>query len=280
MLRTSSFAAIAAVLLLASTAGAQAVLEDFEAYSIGYGSAEVMNISNLDENAFVNGQGPNLVLDGCTYSAGAGTLQWNGPGWYGTATKNILSNSAGLLTLIYDTPVTSVQFDMTAYTGYSDVTVVTVYDGGMSPIYTSAPINVPDQNAVPFLYTAASIGKVTMQSSVYSWSVMIDNHKFGGGGVSLSKTGSCPGPVTLNATGCTAGGNVAILYGTAGSFTKNGNPCNGLTLGIANPTLAAMRTANGAGAASLSFNAPPGACGRTVQAVDVGSCTASNTILL
>lgn len=41
-----------------------------------------------------------------------------------------------------------------------------------------------------------------------------------------------------------------------------------------------MLSANGSGDAHLSFNAPAGACGRTVQAVDVGSCTPTNTITL
>ena len=73
---------------------------------------------------------------------------------------------------------------------------------------------------------------------------------------------------------------VAILYGPAGSFTKNGQPCNGLQLGISNPTLATILSANGAGSAALTFNAPPGACGRTVQGVDVASCVATNTLVL
>lgn len=101
-----------------------------------------------------------------------------------------------------------------------------------------------------------------------------------GAGVSLTKTGTCPGNVRLDVAGATAGGGVAILYGVAGSFTKPTNPCAGLTLGIANPTLAAILTANGSGNATLSFNAPGAACGRTVQAVDIASCTPSNTIVL
>ncbi len=102
----------------------------------------------------------------------------------------------------------------------------------------------------------------------------------GGSGPTLAKSGSCPGPMTLNATNCTPNSPVAILYGPAGSFTKNGNPCNGLQLGISNPTLAAILGANGSGNASLSFNAPAGACGRTVQGVDIASCTPTNTLIL
>lgn len=101
-----------------------------------------------------------------------------------------------------------------------------------------------------------------------------------GGIVQLSKTGTCPGVMRLDVAYCTPGGGVAILQGIAGSFIKSGNPCAGLVLGIANPSLVAILTANGGGNATLSFNAPAGACGRTVQAVDIASCTASNTIVL
>jgi hypothetical protein len=98
----------------------------------------------------------------------------------------------------------------------------------------------------------------------------------------LAATGTCPGAMTLNTTNGTPNGNVAILYGLAGSFTQNNpnKPCLGITLGIANPTVGAVIGADAAGAAALNFNAPGGACGRTVQAVDLGSCTASNAVVL
>ncbi len=99
-------------------------------------------------------------------------------------------------------------------------------------------------------------------------------------GPALAKTGSCPGAVTLNATNCSAGGPVAIIYGAAGSFTKPTGTCAGLTVGIGAPTLGGILTADGAGSASLSFNAPAGACGLTVQGVDIATCTATNTVIL
>ncbi len=100
--------------------------------------------------------------------------------------------------------------------------------------------------------------------------------------LTLAKTGSCPGAVTLTVTNATAGGSIAVLYGPAGSFTQNSanRPCQGLTLAIQVPTLGATVNANGSGTANLSFNAPPAACGRTVQAVDLSSCTATNAITL
>lgn len=102
----------------------------------------------------------------------------------------------------------------------------------------------------------------------------------GPSGPSLALTGTCPGPITVTATNCTPSGHVAFFYGVAGTYTKPGGLCAGTTLGISNPTLASIRTADGSGTASVSVNAPPGICGKTSQIVDVQTCTPSNTIIL
>jgi len=101
-----------------------------------------------------------------------------------------------------------------------------------------------------------------------------------GGGPTLAKSGTCPGPIVLSVTNATPNGNVAMLYGNPGSFTHNGNPCNGLVVPISQPTLAGIISANGVGTATVGFNAPPGICGRTVVGVDISSCTPTNTIVL
>lgn len=105
-------------------------------------------------------------------------------------------------------------------------------------------------------------------------------HDRGASGPSLAKNGTCPGPVSLTFGNCTPGGSVAILYGPAGVYTKPNQPCAGLVLGMSPPTLGTVMTANGNGAGTLNFSAPSGACGRTVQGVDVQSCTTTNPITL
>jgi len=99
-------------------------------------------------------------------------------------------------------------------------------------------------------------------------------------GLSLAKSGTCPGPVVLTLAGASSNGLIGVLYGPAGTFTKSGSPCAGLTVGIASPTLGALIPADAAGFATLRFNAPSGACGRRVQGVDITSCSASNLIVL
>jgi len=105
-------------------------------------------------------------------------------------------------------------------------------------------------------------------------------HDRGAIGPDLSITGTCPGAITLTVAGATANGSVVIIYGPAGIFVKPTPPCQGLMLGVSPPTLGALRTADGSGTAVLNFTAPPGACGRSVQAVDVTTCTATNLIVL
>jgi len=96
----------------------------------------------------------------------------------------------------------------------------------------------------------------------------------------VTKTGTCPGLVTLSSANGTPNRPSAVLYGNAGSFTKPSGACAGLTLGISQPTLAVMLNNNAQGAASVSFNTSPAFCGKTVQFVDVTSCTASNAVIL
>lgn len=273
------FATLVAASLLAASASAQ-TLETFETYA-GLGSgATGIGVMSLDENTIANGQGPGLVLDGCVYSCLANALQWNGAGYFGAPSQAILANSGdGLLILTYDTPVSAMSLELLAFNGYSDSTVVKVYNGSMALIYTSPAISVPDATPVPFSYSAASIGKVEIQSTVFGWSTIIDNHEYGRGGPTLSMTGNCPGLSTATVTGATPNSNVAIAISlNAGSFTIPGGPCGGTVLGLQQPSLVGIFGSNGAGTVTLSGNLPAGFCGRRLQAVDLASCTPTNVV--
>jgi len=96
---------------------------------------------------------------------------------------------------------------------------------------------------------------------------------------SLGRIGTCPGAITLTIHGATAGGQAAFVSGAAGVFVKPTPPCAGLILGISPPALTAIVTANLSGTAVLSFNAPSGFCGRSVQGVDLTTCTPTNLIV-
>jgi Tol biopolymer transport system component len=96
----------------------------------------------------------------------------------------------------------------------------------------------------------------------------------------LAKSGTCPGTMTLTITNATPNENVAIAYGPAGSFTLGIPPCAGLMLDISSPTLGAIRSADAVGEAALVFTVGGGACGVTVQAVDIQTCRKSGAVTL
>lgn len=101
----------------------------------------------------------------------------------------------------------------------------------------------------------------------------------------LTKTGTCPGPMTVTVSGATPGGLVVILRGVPGSFVWTGTPCTGITISVINvngtlPAVVSQGLANGGGVYAINFNAPAAACGATLQAVDVVSCKTTNTMTL
>lgn len=99
-------------------------------------------------------------------------------------------------------------------------------------------------------------------------------------GPTITVSGACPGSMTLNVADATPGGGIALLHGLPGSSTRGTPPCAGLTIGLAHPRFVGFLSANALGNASLSFNAPARLCGRTILGVDIGTCTATNSLVL
>jgi len=114
------------------------------------------------------------------------------------------------------------------------------------------------------------------------WAANCDNWDLGDGasGPTLAITGACPGLMTFDVTGGTAFGGIALAYGPAGSFTIGGGSCAGTMIDISGPTLAGIFGADLNGDLNFSATIPGGACGLTVQAVDLGSCGVSNPVVL
>lgn len=96
----------------------------------------------------------------------------------------------------------------------------------------------------------------------------------------LTKTGSCPGPMTITGSNLTPGSHLVLAYGNAGSYTKPAGACAGTTVSIANPTIAATLGVNGVGVASISVNVPSAVCGKTVQGVEFPACATTNALVL
>lgn len=73
-------------------------------------------------------------------------------------------------------------------------------------------------------------------------------------------------------SGASPFGAVALAYGAPGDFTIPGGSCGGTVLDLASPTLAGLFGTDATGTLSLSFNAPAGLCGLSIQAVDLTTC--------
>lgn len=103
----------------------------------------------------------------------------------------------------------------------------------------------------------------------------------GGPGATLTVGGSCPGPASIEGSGLTPGGMVFLLGSAApGTTAIGGGPCAGTVTALATPSRRVTLTADGAGGVSISPSLPPGACGKSVQLLDLTSCVLTNPVLM
>jgi hypothetical protein len=95
----------------------------------------------------------------------------------------------------------------------------------------------------------------------------------------LEITGTCPGPVTITASGATPNGRVHFLKATGtGNVAWPAGPCAGTPLGL-DESVSRLRTitADANGIADFTAGAPPPACGvLLVQVIDIGSCNTTS----
>lgn len=101
----------------------------------------------------------------------------------------------------------------------------------------------------------------------------------GGCGLTITMVGTCPGPANLAIDGARPGSRVMLLYGAPGSYTWNGTPCSGLTIGMNSPKIGASWDPASA-LLCLPVRLPGSACGLAVQAVDLDACCAGGVTIL
>ena len=93
----------------------------------------------------------------------------------------------------------------------------------------------------------------------------------------LALFGACPGTVSLELSNATPNGSVGLGWGTSeGSVTLPSGPCAGTEIGLADPTLLTIVTADPEGDVSIERIVGAGACGLFLQALDVTTCEPSN----
>jgi len=97
----------------------------------------------------------------------------------------------------------------------------------------------------------------------------------------LTVSGACPGPAMLTYTAATPNGAVLWFHAAAqGSFVLPVGACAGTATGLASPLPHAPSLADGTGTTVKTVMAPPVACGRFVQAIDLATCSVSNVVQL
>ena len=101
-------------------------------------------------------------------------------------------------------------------------------------------------------------------------------------GPSLVLNANCPGIGSISVANATPNGTVGLAWSNmAGNYTMNGGPCPGVTIGLIQPRLLVTGTADGNGDWNFPVSIPSGACGNiTIQVMDLGSCTPTNTVAL
>lgn len=180
---------------------------------------------------------------------------------------------------------------LTTYGGFFAITPVT---GGRVRMYiTNAGdtmnIDIDEGHDGVFEYHYESSGIIADLGAVLGdevgiagYNAQADNWALGDGpsGPTLTVSGTCPGLNTFAVTGSDPFGPIGIVYGPAGSLTLAGGVCAGMTLDVGVPTIAGIFAGDINGDLSFSATLPSGACGLTVQAVDVNNCAPSNTEVL
>jgi hypothetical protein len=158
----------------------------------------------------------------------------------------------------------------------TDIDVRIQFDGGPDQVFNVAYVPFGFWG---FVSDAQDIKGVVISNNNSFFGFDFDNFTYDAVGVALAISGTCPGTVRLRVSDATPNGKVALGRSPkTGTFIIPGGACAGTKLDLDNPSKLAIVTADGDGDVTLSRNAPPGACGVFLQAVDLSSCGVSNVV--
>ena len=161
--------------------GGQGTLETFEAYAIADGNAQVLqDCAVLDAASVCMGQGPGLVGPGLTLRSLV-TLSWNGPGWEGAPSKEVLAYDSTSLAIEFTTPAQAAGLDVRTFTDFPVTATLDVFGADLTTLLGSIEVPLPATGAPQFLgwQDEAGIGRITVTQNAWWWSPQIDNVEFG-----------------------------------------------------------------------------------------------------
>ena len=160
--------------------GGTGTTENFEKFNVSNGTASTLVASTLNSGTSTNDQGPGLVANGVTFQGTS--LQWNGSGYFGSPSKEILAVGRRL-TINFTTAVNAFGLDLRAFTGSPATATVKIFGSDNSTVLnTFNAISLATTGASTFFGyqdLTASVGKIELTQSGQSWSPIIDNLTFG-----------------------------------------------------------------------------------------------------
>jgi hypothetical protein len=195
---------------LITALGGPGTLENFESFSVGNGAATALGSATLNSTSIVGGQGPGLVQSGLNFTFGTGGLQWDGAGYFGSPSKEILSGSpAGQpLGIQFTGLVNAFGIDLRAFTGFGATATVNIFAPNDTTLIASVSGIALSSSGVPVFFgwqDAGGIGEVTLTQTGQPWSPIIDNLEYGN-----AATSSVPEPFTLSIFGSGLAGALAM----------------------------------------------------------------------
>ena len=192
------------------------VIENFEAFAIAPGDAVNLDCPVLNSTAVCNGQGPGLVVPGIDFVFFGGVGSWDGTGYYGSTSKQILSNLRPL-TIDFTTVITVFSVNIRAFTGYSAIASMTVYGPDDTTVIGTQSDIALSTRGVPRRVgwqDSGGIGKVELTQANQAWSPIIDNLEFANpiAVFTIDPNHAFPGvPIGLSGSGFAANETVNIL---------------------------------------------------------------------
>ncbi len=181
---------------LVALLGGPGTLENFEAFNVALGSAVGIDCAVLSSTAICNGQGPGLVVPGVSFTFGSGGGQWDGAGYFGSPSKEILSGVPAGQPLVIDfaSSVGAFGVDLRAFSGFGATANAQIFGpDDTTLIGTLAGITLSSSGVPVFAgwSDAAGIGRVSLTQTGLAWSPIIDNLEFGNiGSVAVPEPGS------------------------------------------------------------------------------------------
>ncbi len=189
---------------LAASLSTSGIVDTFNTFGVASGTSTAINCALLTAGTTCNGQGPSLVASGAQFSFGSGGGQWDGSGYYGSTSGEIVGrqNTSGtpapqMLTITFTMPVTTLGLDIRAFTGYAATATVTIFgmdDHTVIGVMQNINLNANGSSVFAGWQDMAGIGKVQLSQTGEYWSPVLDFLEYG---ASSNVQPSVPEPASL-----------------------------------------------------------------------------------